>query len=427
MRVLVLGANGFIGGHIVADLLAKGHRVVGAVRDPETFRARFRGAEAVSCDLNRDTHPEDWIARLAGIDAVVNCAGVMQGTRRQDIHAIHTKAPIALFEACVRAGVRRVVQISAISVDASTDYAFSKRRADEHLRRLDLEWTVLRPSLVYAYGSYGGTSMLRGLAAAPFAIPVVGSGAQRFTPISIDDLARTVLLALETPRLVRQVVVPVGPEHLTQAEILRRLRQWLGLADAPLLPIPLAISRVLGWIGDRTGAVSMNSNALDQLEHGNAGDPAAFQAAVGFAPTSFDAWHERHPAEVQDRWHAQLTALRPLVTLTLGALWIGSGLLGIVATPAEFGVITERLGLSLYAGGWLGLGFGAFNLALGAAVLARWRPAFIGTIQSLAVLGYTLGLSWLVPELWIDPYGALLKNLPILALIAVWTALERER
>lgn len=426
MKVFITGANGFIGSHLVADLLAHGQEVVGAVRDPDGFAARFPGTRAIACDLNRDLLAEAWVPRLTGVDAVVNCAGVMQSTRRQDIHAIHTRAPVALFEACVRAGVQRVIQVSAISVDAKTDYAESKRRADERLQQLDLEWVVLRPSLVYAQGSYGGTSVLRGLAAAPGMVPVVGSGAQPFTPIAIDDLARTVRVALETNRLVRRVVAPVGPEHLTQLEMLLKLRRWLGFGEATPFHIPAWHARLAAWLGSRIGAVSVNSNALAQLEHGNAGDPSAFQQAVGFTPASFDDWHSRHPAQVQDRWHARLTYLRPLISLMLAALWLGSGLTGVLATPAEYGLVAERLGLTVYGGGWLGLGLGAFDMVVGALVLLGWRPGLLGVVQLLAVAGYTLGLSLLVPELWLDPFGPLLKNLPILALIAVWMTLAKE-
>jgi uncharacterized protein YbjT (DUF2867 family) len=66
-------------------------------------------------------------------------------------------------------GVRRVVQVSAISAEpaAGTAYAATKHAADEHLRSTGLEWTILRPSLVVARGAYGGTALFRGMAALP--------------------------------------------------------------------------------------------------------------------------------------------------------------------------------------------------------------------------------------------------------------------
>ena len=147
MRILLTGANGFIGAQLTAVLLASGHQVVGAVRQPASFQQRFPQADAVAIDLNRDLKLEDWLPRLAGIDAVINCAGILQGELGQSAEAIHYLAPKALFDACARLGISRVIQISAISADAeaSTAYAMTKLQADDHLRSLHLDWIVLRP------------------------------------------------------------------------------------------------------------------------------------------------------------------------------------------------------------------------------------------------------------------------------------------
>jgi uncharacterized protein YbjT (DUF2867 family) len=195
VRILLTGANGFIGSQLLAGLRARGHETVAAVRDPDALRRRMPGTEAIAVDFNCDTSVEDWRPRLDGIDAVINCAGVLHGGRGQDIEAIHARAPSALFDACVVSGVRRVIQISAISADADigTDYAWTKKCADDHLRSLPLDWTVLRPSLVYGDGSYGGTSALRGLAGLPLVSPLVGEGTIAFRPLHIDDLVETVV------------------------------------------------------------------------------------------------------------------------------------------------------------------------------------------------------------------------------------------
>ena len=125
MRLLLTGANGFIGSRLLAGLAARDHTVVAAVRDTASLKRKWPGVEVIAVDFNRDTSVETWRPRLAGIDAVVNCAGVLHGGRGQDIEAIHATTPIALFDACLREAVRKVVQISAISADADvgTDYA----------------------------------------------------------------------------------------------------------------------------------------------------------------------------------------------------------------------------------------------------------------------------------------------------------------
>ena len=125
MRILLLGAGGFIGRYVFAALAARGHDVVPAVRDTRTVGGLALTSPPMRVDLNRDTKPEAWLTRLAGIDAVVNCAGILQGTPRDRMDAVHATAPKALFAACERAGVKRVVQVSAVSASAGAGTAYA--------------------------------------------------------------------------------------------------------------------------------------------------------------------------------------------------------------------------------------------------------------------------------------------------------------
>ena len=145
MRVMLLGANGFIGSRVLGRLLADGHRVSAPVRDPERLKTRFPEVEAVRADLNRMLRPPDWRPLLQGIEAVVNCAGALQSGGGQSLRAIHLDAPLPLYRACVEAEVRRVVHLSAISAnpEAGTEYARTKHAAEQSLKALDLDWAVV--------------------------------------------------------------------------------------------------------------------------------------------------------------------------------------------------------------------------------------------------------------------------------------------
>lgn len=420
MRILLTGANGFIGGQLLAGLAARGHVVVAAVRNPQALRRKWPGLEAIATDFNHDTSPDTWRPRLIGIDAVVNCAGVLHGGRGQDMVAIHASTPIALFDACSKADVARVVQISAISADARTDYALTKKRADDHLLGLPISGTVLRPSLVYGDGSYGGTSTLRGLAGLPLVTPLIGDDNGAFRPLHVDDLVETVIRVLESDRFARRTLEPVGPERLTAGAIVARYRRWLGLAPALLVSVPLPLMRVIAKMADLGGGGPMGSAALAQTLAGNAGhEPVGtFAQAIGFAPASMDERLARHPAQTQDLWHARLYFLRPVLRLALAAMWLGSAAVGLLTPPALYAAI---------AAPWMAWLFSAIDLLIGFALLARIRPRLLGLAQLVIVGGYTVGLTLLAPSLWFDPYGGLLKNLPILVAVAAWMALEQER
>lgn len=340
MRVLVLGAAGFIGRHICARLLDDGHAVVGCVRRVDAFRRLFPGAEVVAARLDRAEGAEVWHTRLAGCDAVVNAAGVIGGAA---IRAVHVDIVRDVLEAGSGAGVRRFIQISAISAtpQAGTDYAATKAEGDALVRASALEWVVLRPSLVYAEASYGGTAVLRALAACPAVVPLPGRGDQAFTPIHVEDLAETVARCLDGRIAPRQTLEPCGPRTMTLAEIVLAWRRWLGLPPAHVLHVPMSVIRALGAVADRLGAGPMGRNAIRQIEIGNAGDGQAFAQAAGFSPAAMETWLQRRPAHAQERWHARLTALRPLMR-------------GAVALSATGIVVASALRIAGYPGaaGW---------------------------------------------------------------------------
>ena len=405
--------------------------VVAAVRDPAGLGQKWPGVEAIGVDFNRDISVDVWRPRLAGVDVVINCAGVLHGGRGQDIEAIHATTPIALFDACVREGVRKVVQISAISADAEagTIYSLTKKRADDHLRSLPLDWTVLRPSLVYGSGSYGGTSALRGLAAVPFLTPLIGDGSAPFRPIHIDDLVETVVRVVEDDRFAHRTLEPVGPEVVTLRDAIACYRRWLGLPPASPIAVPLPLLRTIARVADFAGGGPMGSAALRQVVVGTAGHEGSgvFEQEIGFRPASMAERLAEEPAQTQDLWHARLYLLRPLLRTALAMMWLGSAIVGLVIPLEAYEPVAMALAKLGMPARSLAVGFSLLDLLIAAALVLNLQPRLVAAGQFAVVLGYTVGLGVLVPALWLDPFGALLKNLPILVAIGIWAVLEEER
>ena len=265
------------------------------------------------------------------------------------------------------------------------------------------------------------------MAALPFAIPLVGRGDQVFQPIHMDDLTAAVVRCLEAPGLGRVTLAPVGPDTLTAKEILLQLRSWLGLGPVPTLSVPLPLVRALARIGDWIGGGPLNTTALRQLEYGNAAPARPFVEALGIEPRSMAAALAARPSQVQDRWHARLYFVRPLLRWTLGAFWLLSGVIGLIAPAGAVLAHGAALGLTGAAVAWA-VGAGSLvDVAIGIGLLLRYRPGLMAAVRVLVVLGYTLALGVAEPALWADPLGPLVKNLPILAAALALAALEAER
>lgn len=202
MKILILGATGLIGGHALSALRNAGCAAIGASRRRPEGEAAEDWLELDFASLTRE---RDWLPLLDGFDAVINCVGIIREARDGDFERLHRAAPVALFAACERLGMRRVVQVSALGShpDAATGYWRSKGAADADLMARNLNSTIVRPSLVYGEDG-ASSSMFRMLATLPvlmmpIPIPLARAVAQAaalnpssaFTPESLLMLERS--------------------------------------------------------------------------------------------------------------------------------------------------------------------------------------------------------------------------------------------
>ena len=278
MNVLVTGASGFIGGHLASALRAAGHVVIETRRD--------RGdTSAVQADFTCDLSARDWLPKLVGVDAVINAVGILREHGRQSFECIHKRAPQALFTSCVAAGIRRVVQISALGADRGmTRYFLSKRAADDYLATLPLEWTVVRPAMVF--GSGGSSARLFAMLAHLPLVPLPGRGEQRLQPIHIDDLTEAVVRILGDAKTYRTRIELVGPQLLTLRELLASLRSAMHLRPARFVQIPMPLVRVGARVAGVSTLSPLDSETLSMLEAGTNADPAATRGLLGREPRS---------------------------------------------------------------------------------------------------------------------------------------------
>ncbi|WP_417468999.1 NAD(P)H-binding protein [Maricaulis sp.] len=431
MKILITGASGFIGSHLAAQLHASGHHVLAAGRDIAQAARRAPDLDWMACDFRHDS-AADWLPRLEGVDAVINCVGVLQDGLGDNSRAAHVDGAAALFAACEQAGVRRVIHVSAVGADAASGSAYARDKQDGEaaLTALDLDWVILRPSLVIARNVYGGTALVRALCGIPWLTPLVG-GEQVFRPIGAEDLSAAIHDLLQ-PGAPSRVSWDVGGlQRVTMDELARGYRRWLGFGKTRIWHVPrwlaapaFAVGDLLGWIGVRT---SMRTTALKQLDFDVEGDPTEWLAATGATPRGFDDYLASAPAGLQDRWHARLGFARPLARWVLGLYWLATGILSLTIASDHAYSVLQAAGYSPAMQAFL-LWFGsAFDIAMGAAMVAKWRVRWIAAIMIAGTFAYILALSLTLPGLWADALGPILKVFPMMALALMIAATEDER
>ncbi len=427
MRVLVAGASGLIGTAVCARLDAAGHDVVRVVRDG---RRVLPGTQAILLDMAGATSPEDWFAHLAGVDVVVNCAGVLQESAREDPRGVHATGAAAMFAACARSGIRRIIHFSAIGVDREQRSTFSatKLTGDEALMALPVDWVILRPSVVLGRGAFGASALMRGLAALPV-LPVM-PGAGRLQVVQMDDVIATVVFFLPSDRPSRLVLELAGPEALTMSEVVERYRRWLGWKPARQLVLPPWAGSVLYRAGDLASWFGwrppIRTNAEKEIARGATGDPEPWARATGIRPLQLDEALAAKPPSVQERWFARLYFAKPAIFIVLPFFWIMTGIVSLTVGWRSGVELLLPTFVARFAEAAVVAGAIA-DIAVGA--LIAWRPTSrAGIWGAIGIsLFYATAGTILRPDLWAEPLGPLMKILPILILHFVALAILEER
>ncbi|MFN3513557.1 MAG: SDR family oxidoreductase [Phenylobacterium sp.] len=429
MRVLLIGATGMIGAHVLARLQAEGFELRATARSPRPPSLPSE-VEWVRLDLRQATTEAAWRPLLDGVDAVVNCAGVFQDGLADSVAAVHAQAPAALFAASEAAGVRRVIQISAVGVDRDglSPFSATKRTGDDALMASALEWVVLRPSVVLGRSAYGGGALMRALAALPVAFVPPDGGLLQV--VQLDELVETIVFFLAPGAPVRVALEIAGPKQLSFAEVVAAYRRWLGWKPARSIAAPRAFMALGYRLGDAVSLLGWRSpirtTARLELTRGAVGDPSEWTRLTGIQPRALETALAATPATVQERWFAGLYLLKALVFAVLPIFWIGTG---VISLGPGFGHGVELMreggagplsGPSVIAGALADIAIG-----LGIAFRRTSRPALYAAL-GLSIFYMVAGAA-ILPRLWADPLGPMWKIWPIMALHLVALAMRSDR
>lgn len=426
--ILVLGASGLIGRFVTDDLRGRGFRVVGVARSlspAQTMSALDIELPILSLDATALTR----LLSEHAVDVVVNCLGVLQDGPGSNTSAVHRDFVARLLQAIGGSG--RAIRLVHISIPgtAETDrtaFATTKREAERLITASGIPHAILRPGFVVAPSAYGGSAMLRALAAFPLDLPA-REMATPFQPVAIEDISATI--AWLAARDIDDASVTavswdlMQGEPVTMAGVIEPFRLAFGTAGWPRFAMPrlmLDLGAKIGDLANYFGWVPpMRSTAIAELRRGVRGDPTAWIAATGIAPKTLADAVGRRPATIQDKWFARLFLVKALIFASLVAFWIVSGFIALfVSYRAAAGILIAHNFPSALVDP-ITIGTSLMDMSIGVLIAVR-RTAAIGLVAGIvASLGYMFGAAILTPDLWIEPLGALVKTGPAIVLMFV--------
>ncbi len=374
MKVLLTGVTGFIGCAVLHDLLRQGHQVTACCRHPERLLIDNPNLIRLKLDFAQACVIDSWLPHLQAIDAIVNCVGIIAENNNQSFAQLHSQAPIALFQAGAQAGVKKIVQVSALVADAGAEsnYHLSKKAADDALRDLAVDWFVLQPSLVYGPGGQS-SGLFHAFAALPVHVLPDG-GRQLLQPIHIADVAATVCRCLEPVVSGHKTLALVGPSPISYADWLQGLRRRLCKPTARTCSVPYQLALSMAGMGKWLNEPIVSKDNLAMLNRGNSADPAPLTQFLGRAPIDLNEQWFAQPASQAERWHAGLYFLKPLLRYTIAFVWLWSGITSLFFYPHQLSYqLLVPLGISGVGAPMTLYGLAAMDIALGLATLARFR------------------------------------------------------
>ena len=281
--ILVTGATGFVGAEILRRASRRGWRVRGLARHPEKAEAlgRLPHVELFRGDVN---DPPELGEAMEDVATVIHLVGIIVPTRHQGFEEVHVDGTRNVLDAASRAGIRRLVHMSALGVERGrglTAYFDTKWRAEEMVREAagkgGLAATVFRPSLIYGPDDRFFNQLARAVKWSPV-VPLPGGGRQRFQPVWVGDVAECFLQAARAESTPRQTYEVGGPEVLTLREIVGVLGGILGKRRA-VASLPVAPLRLAAGVAERVfSKPPITRDQLKMLEVPSVVDPEGLRA-----------------------------------------------------------------------------------------------------------------------------------------------------
>ncbi|USZ70343.1 NAD-dependent epimerase/dehydratase family protein [Natronosalvus halobius] len=251
MRIAITGGTGFVGSHLARRLGDDGHDLVLIARGVDERNVDLLERENVEFVPAAVTDERTLREAFVDCEAVAHLAGINHERGAQTYEAVHVDGTRNVVEAATDAGVSKLLLTSYLRARPDCGWAYhqSKWEAERIVRRSRLEYTVVKPGVVYGPGDRMLWGIARSLATVPV-FPRVGLGERRIRPVAIEDLVDVLAASIVEDRLSETTVAVTGPEELTVAELVKRVGDAIG-RNPIVVPAPVRAHLVSAWAQER--------------------------------------------------------------------------------------------------------------------------------------------------------------------------------
>ena len=269
--IAIFGAGGFLGKHLMRQLTKLAYRVKVATRNPylKGYLKPLGNPGQIELFKTNIFNPEDIKQVLKNCDLAINLVGILYETRKQKFNQVHAKFPYLLSNLCNEIRVKNLVHISALGVREGhiSKYMQSKLEGEKNIQKVFKPSVILRPSLVFGAEDKFFNAFASIAQFSP-ALPLIGGGKTKFSPIYVGDVAKAIVKTLKLENSKPKIYELGGPKNYSFKELMEILLEEIKKKRF-LIPIPFSVAKLQSYFLQMMPNPLLTSDQVDMLKYNN--------------------------------------------------------------------------------------------------------------------------------------------------------------
>ena len=289
--ILITGATGFIGRHLVARLVANGERPRCLVRNKQRA-ASILPAAKVELVEGDTTSPQTLPAAMQGVDTIVHTAFITADHKAPSstyYNETNVQGTANLVQAAKDGGVQRIIEVSGLGTkpDKPGSYMQGRYLAEKMVKESGLSWTIIQPSVLFGKGAPFVKGLSDLIRSAPV-VPLIGGGSILFQPIYVEDVVTVIVKVLEDPAGTASKTYAIGgPEYYSFTQIIDELLHTMHKTRIKA-PAPMQLVGIGAAVMEAVlPKPPLTKAAMALFAFDNITDKDAVERNFGFTPMSF--------------------------------------------------------------------------------------------------------------------------------------------